>query len=364
MADPEFSPLEQAVLARIQSAFPLVADPYGTLGVVLGEAAERVHAAVQGLRRRGVIRRIGGSFAAARLGYVSTLAGARVVPEALEAAAARASAFPEVTHNYEREGDYNLWFTVTAADRDRIGEILEAVRAAPGVLALHDLPARRVFKLRVEFAFGEDPGAGAGGLESPAAPSPLDLDEADRRLICRACGDIDGSRTPFRGLAAEAGLSEGEVLARLARYREAGVMRRFGAILRHREAGFRANGMSVWNVPAERVCEVGEALAARPEVSHCYERVPAPGWPYTVFGMIHGPSRESCLAVAAAVARDTGIADMRVLFSGREFKKTSTVYFAPGVGAPSWGAAACGPAPAGPGSVEPARAGEKAPGDG
>jgi DNA-binding Lrp family transcriptional regulator len=336
MAEAELSGIERAVLAHIQSDFPLVPDPYDALATRVGQSATAVHACVQELRRRDLVRRIGGSFAAGPLGYTSTLVGARVDPEALEAAAACASGFTEVTHNYEREGEYNLWFTVIAPGRQRLEEILMAVRAVPGIRALHDLPARRLFKIRVEFQFAEGQGAVTGAVDTSAdaACSPLALADADRRLICRACGDLDASAAPFRALAADVGLTEADALERLSRYRRSGAMRRFGAILRHRAAGFAANGMSVWNVPEEAVARVGEALAARPEVSHCYERPRLPGWPYNVFGMIHAASRDACLAAAAAVSRDTGAADMRVLFSGREFKKTSMVYFAQGSRAP------------------------------
>jgi len=332
MADSRLSPFEQAVLACIQSDFPLVSDPYAALAMQVGSTAETVHAAVLELRRRGIVRRIGGSFAAGPLGYVSTLVGARVDAGAVEAAAACASAFAEVTHNYEREGDYNLWFTVIAPGRERLEQVLGAVRTIPGVRALHDLPALRLFKVRVDFQFAEaQTGSAAPASASGGAPAPaLPLDEADRRSICRACGDLDATRTPFRAMAAEVGLAEPELRRRLAGYRQAGAMRRFGAILRHRAAGFTANGMSVWDAPEADVQRLGEALAARLEVSHCYERPRLPDWPYNVFGMIHANSRAACLEVAAAVSRETGVEAMRVLFSGREFKKTSMVYFAAG----------------------------------
>ncbi len=134
------SPLEQRVLNRIQRDFPLAPDPYQVLATSPGESADEIHTAVQSLYRRGVIRRIGASFAAAKLGYASTLAAARVPAEHLEHAPAMAGSFPEVTHNYQRDGAYNLWFTVIAAEQARIATILDAVRACPGVQAVADLP--------------------------------------------------------------------------------------------------------------------------------------------------------------------------------------------------------------------------------
>jgi DNA-binding Lrp family transcriptional regulator len=150
------SPLERAVLNRIQYDFPVASDPYAVLADALGASAEAVHAAVLLLRERGIIRRIGGSFDARRLGYVTVLAATRVTPEMIEAVAERINAFPDVTHNYERAGAYNLWFTVISASAARIAQILEAVRQCPGVEVVHALPAERIFKLRVDFQVRED----------------------------------------------------------------------------------------------------------------------------------------------------------------------------------------------------------------
>lgn len=331
MSADSFSQRERELLTRIQSGFPLVAEPYAALAIELGDTAAGVQASVQRLRRTGVIRRIGGSFAAPALGYVSTLAGARVAPDAIAGAAAVASGFPEVTHNYEREGEVNLWFTVIAPDQARLEHILDRVRQAPGVLALYDLPARRRFKIRVEFRLTDGPAADAAAVrpeeDGDGRQEPITLDATDRRLICRACGDLDDGPRPFGTLAAAAGVTESEGLARLERYRQAGAMRRFGAVLHHRAAGVTANGMSAWNVPDGGIQRVGEAMAACPDVSHCYERPRLPGWPYNLLAMIHGRDRTTCLTRAARLAADTGISDYQVLFSAREFKKTSMVYF-------------------------------------
>ena len=153
------------------------------------------------------------------------------------------------------------------------------------------------------------------------------MDERDRKLIRRVCGDLGEGLHPFADLAAELGMDEEDVIARLKDYRDTGALRRFGAVLRHQRAGFSANGMSAWDVPDGRVEEVGEKLADCPEITHCYERPRMPDWDFNIYGMIHGRSEEECLAVAERVSKETGIAAYRVLFSKREFKKSSMVYF-------------------------------------
>lgn len=157
----ELSSVEKAILEMIQTGFPISADPYAEIGAAVGCTRDEAHATVVDLRRRGIIRRIGGSFAADKLGYISTLVASRVAPESLEAAAAVAGSFPEVTHNYERAANYNLWFTVIAENQARMDEILDTVRRVPGVEAVHSLPALQTFKIKVDFTFAEG-GAHAG----------------------------------------------------------------------------------------------------------------------------------------------------------------------------------------------------------
>ena len=117
-------------------------------------------------------------------------------------------------------------------------------------------------------------------------------------------------------------------MCRLRAYRESGLLRRFGAVLRHQLAGFTANGLSVWEVPDADITHVGELLATFSEITHCYARPRLPDWPYSLYAMIHAHTREECAAIAARIAGTTGISSYRMLFSLREFKKTSMQYFA------------------------------------
>ena len=150
-----FNELEQKILNLIQEDFPLCSDPYGVLAGQAGCTRDEALQAVRKLRSSGVVRRIGGSFAGNKIGHISTLVACRVSPERIEAAAARASSWPDVTHNYERDGTYNLWFTVISPSQERVDEILSNVAACDGVEAVHSLPAGRTFKIRVKFDVAE-----------------------------------------------------------------------------------------------------------------------------------------------------------------------------------------------------------------
>ena len=152
------------------------------------------------------------------------------------------------------------------------------------------------------------------------------MDKLDRQIIARLCADIGEAFDPFGDIAAELNMPAEALRARVRQYRAQGMLRRIGAILRHRQAGFMANGMSVWNVPDAQVERVGAIMAGFSEVSHCYERPRLPDWPYNLFTMIHGQSEEACRAIAARMAADTGVTAYDILFSVREFKKTSMEY--------------------------------------
>ncbi|HEY3418184.1 MAG TPA: Lrp/AsnC family transcriptional regulator [Armatimonadota bacterium] len=154
------TPFEQAILNNIQWEFPLSPDPYGEIAARLDSTRDAVYDAVTDLRRRGIIRRLGGTFDAKKLGYVSLLVAASVAPDQLATVAAAASAFAEVTHNYERSHSFNLWFTIIGENQERVDTILNDIRGRSGVRALYALPAQRTFKIKVDFQFeAEDPHA-------------------------------------------------------------------------------------------------------------------------------------------------------------------------------------------------------------
>ncbi|MCL4426201.1 MAG: Lrp/AsnC family transcriptional regulator [Firmicutes bacterium] len=149
----------------------------------------------------------------------------------------------------------------------------------------------------------------------------------DQRIIAALQGDLPVTAHPFAAAAREAGISEEELLDRLREFQKRGWLRRVAAILYHQRAGVTANAMAVWQVPEERVEEAGRRAAAFPQVSHCYERIPYPQWPYNLYAMIHGFSEAECRRTAEEISRAIGIEEPLLLFSQKEFKKTSMEYF-------------------------------------
>jgi DNA-binding Lrp family transcriptional regulator len=155
--------------------------------------------------------------------------------------------------------------------------------------------------------------------------------DAQRAVLKLVQGTIPDGPEPFAAIAEQAGVSEDEVLDLLRTMRQDGSIRRFGATLRHQKAGYGFNAMVAWRVDVsrgdERITEVGEHMARHPAISHCYYRKPHPRWPYTLYTMIHGRDRETCMATVEQLARETGVDDHAMLFSTRELKKTSMTYF-------------------------------------
>jgi len=153
------------------------------------------------------------------------------------------------------------------------------------------------------------------------------IDDKDRKVISVIQGDIPLGPRPFRDAAQKVGMSEEEFIRRIRRLKEQGIIRRFGATLRHQEAGFSSNAMVAWKVPEEKIEELGEKMAEFREVTHCYHRTPQPQWPYNIYTMIHGTSKQQCHKIAEKIAQATGIREYVLLFSEKEFKKTSMEYF-------------------------------------
>jgi siroheme decarboxylase len=155
----------------------------------------------------------------------------------------------------------------------------------------------------------------------------MQLTDLDKQIIRALQENLPQTLNPYQTLADQLGISEPALLDKVDQYLESGVMRRLGGVVRHHRLGYRYNVMVVWQVPAHQVTAVGRHMAARPEISHCYERQVQPDWPYNLFTMIHGTSREACEMLVTHLAAETGISHYQMLYSLKELKKTSMVYF-------------------------------------
>ncbi len=161
----------------------------------------------------------------------------------------------------------------------------------------------------------------------PNSSRKIDISPRDKDFIRQLQKDLKIISEPFSEPASNLGISTNDLFKMAKAYQDAGVMRRFAAILRHREAGFVANGMVVWKVPEDKIDDVGYKLASFPQVSHCYRRPVYPDWEFNLFSMIHARTFESAEKTASEMSSLIGITDYKILFSSREFKKVRVKYF-------------------------------------
>ena len=321
--------VRQRVLDEIQSGFPIEPDPYGRLSERLSLTRKSVLDAVDSLRADGTIRKICGSVASRKLGCASTLCALAVDgPQAeVDRIAGLVSAHPEVTHNYLRNAEYNIWFTPIASSQAHLDELLREIEDETGCSDILNLPAVKMFKIRVDFGKGGNEGE---GLVRNAA-KPFDIgDPFDRALVRWLQSDAVGEH-PFHDAACAIGLeigdlavSEAQVIDRVLDLKALGIVRRYGAFVQHRKLGYAYNGMTVWRVDEDAVSEAGRRFASLPYVSHCYSRKSTPEWPYNLYAMVHAKTQEELDAFVREMSASCGLAP-RVLLSTKEYKKSLPV---------------------------------------
>ena len=312
----------RALLNAWQRDLPLVAQPYDALGAAHGLSGAQVRAVLQRALDGGQASRVGGVFGVGA-GGAGMLCALSVPADDLERVARIVNAEPGVNHNYVREHAFNLWFVATATDDARLHASVDRIERATGLVALR-LPMRRAYRIDLGFDLdGADDAAPQAAL--PGAP----VSEALRPLAARLEQGLALVERPFAVLGEPLGLAEDEVIATLVDWCERGTLRRLGVVLRHHEFGIRANAMTVFELPQSEVDAAGERLAAQPGVTLCYRRESAPGWPYTLYCMVHGRERGAVRALIYAAVRNAGLAERRheVLFSTRRFKQTGARYF-------------------------------------
>jgi len=331
---------DRKLLNALQSHLPLEEEPYQAIGDELGIAEEEVLQRTSRLKRLNIVRQISAIFDTRRLGYKSTLVAFRYPPELLNKGARKINQHPGVSHNYARNGSFNLWFTLALPPHEDMEATVKRMAAQTGAEAFRIMPTIRFFKIGVNFDMVRNQGAaydyyspdgytGAGGFKGirPDWNKAEQLSPFEIAVIQELQEDLPLTHRPFDVMAKRLGISVAELLALAVQLQQRGIMRRFSAVLHHRRAGFSANAMAVWKVPEERAVEVGLLMAESPWVTHCYQRPTFPDWPYTHFSMVHAQTPDECERVIQELSTTTGIADYQVLYSTREYKKTRVRYF-------------------------------------
>ncbi|MDX1932541.1 MAG: AsnC family transcriptional regulator [Capsulimonadales bacterium] len=326
----EMDETDRRLLNILQEDFPLVARPFAELGRRLGLTEDETLSRVTRLKAGHIIRQISAIFDSRMLGYTGSLVAMKVDPAREEEAAAIINEHPGVSHNYRRSHAYNLWFTLTLPPGMDLQEEIDHLAKKAGAERTWPLPTLKLYKIGVTMDMtGEK---NRTEREAPEARKrhrtrDLTLTETDIALIRELQKDLPLTAEPFAELAANVDITVEELLAQANRFLEEGKMRRFAAVLHHRDAGFAYNCMAVWECPEERIEECGKTMATFKSVSHCYRRPTYEDWPYPLFTMVHGQSEEDCLTVVREIAHATGLESGALLYSTKEYKKVRVQYF-------------------------------------
>ena len=317
------STVELALIDRWQHDFPRVEKPFAIVGRSAALDEQATIGVFRRMRAHDLISRVGAVVRPNTVG-ASTLAALQVPPERLERVAEIVSREPLVTHNYEREHDLNLWFVIAGGGAAVITDTIDRIEALTG-LPVVDLPMVQAYHLGLGFSLCEP------RAQKRKAPATGDYrpDPRDQRILAAIENGLPLVEHPYLAVADQLALGQDEVIARLEHLVAAGVVTRFGCVVRHDKLGFRSNAMAVWNIPDEMIDDVAATFARHPGVTLCYQRPRRPQvWPYNLFCMVHARARDEAHAVIDELnlLTDTGLMQQAVLFSKRCFKQRGAVF--------------------------------------
>ena len=323
------------ILNNLQKGLPIVERPFAEIAACCQTSEAHIFELMESLRAQGKLRRFGAVYDARRIGFHSVLCAASIPEQDLVRFAAYACECDGVTHCYQRGipgsgAPYpNLWFTLAAPAHEFDHELLRLKEQfAPH--QIHALPATRRFKIDVVFDMSTrqkdemtEPATPMTEVSGKTDAPTFALTDEEWRIVRATQGDIPVQSEFFAPLAETLGVPTELLIGKIADWKDKGIIRRIGAILRHNKIGFTANGMCCWNTDPEKCEAAGRALARCPEVTHCYERPPLPGFPFRLYAMIHANTHDKAREIFSRLSERAGLASGTILFSLREFKKTS-----------------------------------------
>lgn len=316
-----------ALIGIIQEDFPITPHPFQTLAGRLGSDEKTVINDILRLAETGLIRSIGPVFEARKLGYISTLVAVKIQQDRVAELAAAMLDVKEITHNYLRNNEINLWFTITAANKTILENLIKWVEKFPGVEEVYNMPAKQVFKINAVWNSARSAAKKTSTKQNKkndsnsAATFPI----RDKKLVRALQNKFPIVQNPFKVIASSIGSDEEDVIRTVARWVETGVIRRFGARLNHKKLGYTVNYLVAWE--ASDIVRIGEKFAEYEWVSHCYLRDSHLKWPYELYTMVHARTEHEAsrhIKTMNEAARGARMQKLKTLY---ELKKTSMKYF-------------------------------------
>lgn len=330
----ELDSIDKKLLNILQNNFPLIEKPFEYIGNVLNIQEDDVIARIKFLKNeKPVIRRISPLFDTKRLGYQSSLIAFKVNEEDIDKTAEIINKHPGVSHNYKRDCEYNLWFTITVPPESDLEKNCKKLIELSNVSEFLFLPAVKLYKLRIKFDFGNADSSNykedlltfdkynEGKIEDEKL-SKIDID-----CIRTLQNDLPLVPQPFKIMAENINISHSELLRFVRRFIKTRKIRRFSAVINHRNAGFLSNAMVVWKVKDDKIDECGAVISGFKQVSHCYRRAVYPNWQYPLYSMIHARNREQCENIISDIAKKIDVNDYKPIYSFKEYKKETIKYF-------------------------------------
>lgn len=320
--------MKDEILYRVQKNFPLTQKPFEQIAHELNTTEDVVLNILNEEKQNNIIRQTSAIFDTKKLGYKSSLIAFEVLPEDIDDAVEILNSHPGISHNYERNHSYNIWFTLAIAPNSKSNleetvEILSKLTKAKDYIIL---PTLKLFKISVKLDTTNKQDK-KEKVEKKVFKE-LELEDYHYNIIKEAQNNIEIKSEPFKDIIEKLDITYEEFFNTLKDFQEAGVMRRFACILNHRRAGFNANAMVVWDIEeGTKGEEIGKIAASFSAVSHCYLRPKYPTWNYNLFTMIHGKTKEDTQEVIDNISKEIEYKSKMPLYSSREFKKVRIKYF-------------------------------------
>ncbi len=324
--------LDIKILDTLQQEFSVCHQPFKTLSTNLGLTEDEVLNQVLSLKEQGVIRRISALFNSSKLGMVTTLVAMKAPGDRIDSIADIINEYTGVTHHYERDNDYNLWFTLMASSKEELTRFIDEIKEKTGVNTLLNLPTLRRFKVDTTFWIPGTP------LKQDTVEiinetnlekyDDRDIDETDKKIF-KELETLSVVIHPYKLIADRLKITEDDLFQRIFTYKKSGIIRKIRAVLDHYKIGLAENVLVVFKVSPQSMPEIVNLLISYPQVTHCYERqtYPAQGWEYNLFAMIHGQTKQECEGIISLILEKTGLLEYKKLYTKREFKKANPRYF-------------------------------------
>ena len=319
--------LKDSLLLEIQKSFPLEAKPFEKIAQKFNVTEDKVLNILKEQKDAGIIRQTSAILDTKRLGYQSSLVAFKIEEKNIDKAVEILNTHPGISHNYERNHEFNIWFTLAVEPDSLFGleKTVEILAKKTGAKDFIILPTIKLFKISVKL----DTTNKEKKKEKVKKQNFQDIELTQKHIdiLKEIQKDIDFVSEPFKNTIEKLNISYDEFFDMVQKMKNAGIMRRFAAILNHRKAGFNYNAMVVWDIDEDKIEEIGKKVASFSAVSHCYQRPKYPNWKYNLFSMIHAKSKEESEQIIEDIANEIEYNDKMPLYSTREFKKVRLKYF-------------------------------------